>query len=315
MPHENISRSFARSPLLLTEGAVGQRIEREYGLAPDKDIMYAALVYDKKGRKALAEIYGRYLQTAQDYALPMLLMTNTRRANKERMQRSAFAEKNVMRDYADFLKDISSGFRCEAYVGGMMGCKNDAYAGDEGLPYEEALNFHAWQADMVRDAPVDYLFAAIMPAKDEATAMANVMEGLGKPYIMSLMIHRNGALLDGTSMHDAIVAIDGNTGRKPLCYMTNCVHPAILKEALAQPFNHTATVRERFCGIQANAACSDPEKLDGCETLQTTTAVELANAFESLLRSFPLKILGGCCGTDHTHIREIANRFAVTRRA
>ena len=306
----NFVSTYERSPIMLTEGAVGQRLEHEYGLLPDKDIMYAGLLYSNEGRKALSSIYNQYLHIAEIYELPILLMTNTRRANQERVINSVHRNKNIMLDYTNFLKELVSDFRCEAFIGGMMGCKNDAYSGNQGLGFSEAAQFHSWQVNMFDKTPIDYLFAGIMPSKYEAMGIAKAMERLEKPYIISLMINRDGTLLDGTTIHDAILAIDGVVTQKPLCYMTNCVHPSILKGALSKPFNNTEIVKARFCGIQANAACFDLSDMDNSETLLTSPAAELVDAFEALQNVLPLKILGGCCGTDNTHIEELAKRFS-----
>lgn len=311
--NQGFESAFARHRALLTEGAIGQRMEREYGIAPDPDIVYAALPYRKNSRRALAELYRQYLGIARDYGLPMLLTTNTRRANRDRVLRSSYRDQNVMADYASFLRDIASDFPVEVYIGGMMGCKNDAYRGDEGLTFEEAVAYHAWQADQLREAPVDYLFAGIIPTKDEAMGMAKVMARVGKPYIISLMLRKNGRLLDGTPIRDAILAIDATTDPKPLCYITNCIHPDILREALAQPFNQDETVSARFCGIQANAACFDPETLDNSPTLRTSAAKDWADAMMALHASFPIKIFGGCCGTDQTHIETLAKRLLALK--
>ena len=47
---------FDSNKLILTEGAVGQRLEHEFSLKPDADIMYASLIYSAEGRDALAAI-------------------------------------------------------------------------------------------------------------------------------------------------------------------------------------------------------------------------------------------------------------------
>ena len=135
--------------------------------------------------------------------------------------------------------------------------------------------------------------------------MAEVMEESKLPYIISLMINERGTLLDGNTIHEAISVIDTHTKTKPLCYMTNCVHPAILRSALSQQENRTEAVRARFCGIQANAACLSLQELDNSCALKTSDAKELAEEFRLLHRDFPLKIYGGCCGTDESHIREM----------
>ncbi len=303
MPANCLENCFTSNRLILTEGAVGQRLEREFSLTPDDDIMYASLLYSTAGRKALAAIYQSYLQVAQDYSLPILLLTNTRRANKERVLRSNYRDKNMMHDYAQFLREVAANYTCETYIGGIMGCRGDAYSGTQGMPTDEAIEFHTWQMEQFSQGDIDFLLAGIMPSLPEIIGMARVMQQSGLPYIISLMINSKGTLLDGTSIHDAITSTDAAVKRPPLCYMTNCVHPLILKQALLQKVNQTTTVKNRFCGIQANAACLTPEELDGCAVLQTSTPAQLAEDFYTLHQAFPLTIYGGCCGTDASHIR------------
>jgi S-methylmethionine-dependent homocysteine/selenocysteine methylase len=298
---------FSTNRFILTEGAVGQRIEHEFGIKPDADIMYAGLIYDSVGRNALTTIYRSYLQVATDYKLPILFMTNTRRANKDRVMRSKFKNKNVMKDYASFLKSLIAEYECDAYLGGMMGCKGDAYSSDEGLSTDAAIDFHSWQMSMFDLEHIDFLFAGIMPTLPEAIGMAKVMERSAKPYIISLMVHRNGRILDGNTIDETIRSIDNQTHHQPLCYMTNCVHPSVLLESLMHSENQTERVKNRFCGIQANAACLDLNELDKSTILRTSSPENLAHSFKLLHDSFPLKIYGGCCGTDERHLRELVN--------
>ena len=75
--------------------------------------------------------------------------------------------------------------------------------------------FHLWQASLFKAAKVDFLFASIMPALSESIGMAMAMEDYWAPYIISLMIRRDGRLIDGTTIHDAIREIDSATRRKP----------------------------------------------------------------------------------------------------
>ena len=76
--------------------------------------------------------------------------------------------------------------------------------------------------------------------------MANAMAATGLPYIISFMVCRDGRLIDGTFIHDAIDAIEKETSTRPLCYMANCVHPDVLHQALLHPRNDTPLVRQRF---------------------------------------------------------------------
>lgn len=300
---------YNNSPLLLTEGAVGLRAINEFGLSYDKQIMHASHIYSSEGRRVLKEIYGQYLQAAQDFSMPILLMTNTRRANKDRILNSPYKDQNVMSDYSDFLRDVSSMYKCEAYIGGYIGCKGDGYTGDGCLLREEAIDFHSWQIEAFGRANIDFLFASLMPALDETIGMATAIEKSGFPYTISFMVREDGTIPDGHSIHEAISAVDNLTKKRPLCYMTNCIHPKILKYALRR--NDTPLVRSRFKGIQANAAYLLPEELDKPSETVSSSASDLANEVVSLNSEFPLKICGGCCGTDDSHIREFAKRLGA----
>lgn len=194
-----------------------------------------------------------------------------------------------------------------------MGCYGDAYKADDGLSIEDALAFHSWQADLFKKAEVDFLYAGIMPTLDEAIGMAKAMERTLLPYIISFMIREDGKLIDGTTINDAIESIDKSIKRIPMCYMTNCVHPDIVYKALSKNFNRTEIVRNRFRGIQANAACLSPEELDNSCELISSTPSNLAESMIKLQKDFNFKIFGGCCGTDDKFIEEIARQLVVKK--
>jgi len=163
---------------------------------------------------------------------------------------------------------------------------------------------------LFKKAKADFLYAGIMPALSESIGMAIAMENTGLPYIISFMIKNDGKLIDGTTIHEAIKEIDNVTSRKPLCYMTNCVHPNVVAKALSQPHNQTALVEKRFKGVQANTSLLSPEELDNCCDLKTSDAETLANDMIKLYKDFNFKIFGGCCGTDNTHMNEIAKNLS-----
>ena len=80
----NFAACFEKSRHLLLEGALGERLKREYGLKIDGTAAMAPLVYDPQAQKALAALWAVYRGIAQEYGLPFLATTPTRRANRER---------------------------------------------------------------------------------------------------------------------------------------------------------------------------------------------------------------------------------------
>lgn len=192
-----------------------------------------------------------------------------------------------------------------------MGCKGDAYKADEILERKEAKEFHSWQADLFRDAGIDFLYAGIIPALKEALGMADAMAKTGVPYIIGFMLGNDGCLIDGTRLYDAIQIIDDSTEKKALCFMANCIHPTVVREALSYDFNQSILVKERFRGIQANTSAMKPEVLDGSDALHGTAPKELAAELVKLQSIMNISICGGCCGTDTRHIDEIAKILAI----
>lgn len=297
---------------VLMEGALSERLKRAYGLRLDQHVAMAGLVYEARGRAALIALWSEYADIARRHGLPLLATTPTRRANRDRVSASRYDE-SIIRDNVSLLRLLQRRSSGEMHIGGLMGCRGDAYRSTDVLPEAEARSFHAWQADLFAEAGADFLFAGIMPALPEATGMAQAMGDSGLPYMISFMIRGNGRLLDGTTIHDAIQTIDDRTDVKPECYMTNCVHPAVLYEALSRPFNSTELVRERFSGIQANASTLTPEELDDASDLESSDAGLLADDMIRLRDDKKLRVFGGCCGTDGTHLEEIARRLTQQR--
>ncbi len=349
---------FHSCDTILIEGALGLRLRAEYGLEPDPLVANAGFVYQEKGRAALREIYGQYIIIAKRYGLPIMLTTPTRRANRDRAEKSGWG-KAVIHDNVSFLKEIrdtyiNSDIRSDAkadiradikldiksdnksghfkechemrlsgsadrigypdiFVGALMGCRGDAYRAEEVLSENEAYEFHSWQAKLFEKEQVDFLYAGIMPALPEMIGMARAMGETGLPYIISFMIRDNGRLIDGTSIHEAILAVEQTVRSRPVTYMTNCVHPVHLEKALAQEFNQTELVRKHFQGIQANASLLSPEELDRCCDVVSSEPIELAREMEKLRNRYGLKIFGGCCGTNQYHMEEMAKRLSKQR--
>lgn len=294
---------------LLMEGAVAERIKHEFAVKISDKVALADIIYKKNSINALTQVYIQYLHIAEKYDLPFIATTPTRRANKIRINEAGYDEKIIYANVA-FLRNIQKSAKTKMFVGGLMGCKGDAYKATEVLSIKEAYNFHKWQADLFKKAKVDFLLAGIMPALTESIGMAQAMESTGIPYVISFMIKKNGKLIDGTSINDAINEIDLLTNRKPICYMANCIHPLILQEALSSSFNQTEIVKQRFHGIQANASLLSPEELDNSKELVTSDSISLANDIMKLSNVISIKIYGGCCGTDNSHIEEIAKRIS-----
>ena len=91
--------------------------------------------------------------------------------------------------------------------------------------------------------------------------------------------------------------------------MSNCVHPSIVIEALAQPFNDNQIVKERFWGIQANTSPLSYAELDNSVDLKCSEPDVFADEMIRLREVSRIKIWGGCCGTDNRHMECVAQKL------
>ena len=305
----------AREPFILFEGAVIELLRRSPQIPLDPHVLHAGLVYDANHSAALADIYGSYIDIGRNHNLPMAILTPTWRANPERVALAKLGDVgDVNRDGYRFLASIRDRYGKYArrvWIGGLMGCKRDAYRPQEALSSPQAARFHAPQARALAEAGADFIMAATLPAVSEAMGMATAIAETGLPYVLSFVVRPTGTLLDGTLLHRAIDNVDASVDPRPLAYMINCVHPSVLEQALRSERVRSPRVHERLLGLQANTSAQAPEELDNAEHLESQDPDTFADAMMRLHTELDIKALGGCCGTDDRHIASIAHRAAT----
>jgi len=306
------SRSFA-----LSEGSVYERLRRHPAVEFDPHLAHAALIYEPQTARLLARLHREYLDVGQRYGLAMFALTDTWRANQERLRQSPFRQHNVNRDNARFLASLRESYGLGAspiFIGGQIGPRGDAYTPEAALAAGPAEQFHTFQVEALAGAKVDFLFASTLPACSEAQGMATAMARTGVPYVLSFVIRRDGTLLDGTPLARAIEKIDDTAPRPPTGYGVNCVHPTIFRDGLVTLARDRPALSRRILSFQANTSARDPKELDGRSELDTAPPETLAESMLDLYRQFRTPFLGGCCGTDASHIEALARTYAASLR-
>ena len=160
----------------------------------------------------------------------------------------------IRKSYGNFSEKI--------YIGGLTGCKGDAYKPEEALSENDAYHFHKEQMQILADAGVDFLLASTLPEINEAKGISKAMSETNKDYVISFVIRDNGKLLDGTLLNDAIKLVDDSVSTPPLFYLTNCIHPDVLHKSFLNLKDENDILKNRLFGIQANASSKSPEELD-----------------------------------------------------
>ena len=301
---------YEESKIILTEGAMVERLKSEFNAEIDSHINHAGLIYTNP--EILEFLYRQYIDIGHKHNLPIMIMTPTRKVNFESIKNSIFHEKKIISDSCSFLNKIKEsyeGYSKNILLGGLLGCKGDAYSSKDALSIEESYKFHRIQILQFKKENIDFLFAGIMPEINEAVGMAQAMAENEVPYIISFMIRKNGCLIDGTPLCDAINIIDKKVSQQPICFMTNCVHPTNLRLALTNDKNKSKPQLARFKGAQANASTLSPEELNNCTILQQDDFNTIIDEMEVLYKQYNLKIFGGCCGTNDIFIENLSKRM------
>jgi len=120
------------------------------------------------------------------------------------------------------------------------------------------------------------------------------------------MVRKDGCLIEGNIIADAIKTIDKEVNPPPICYMANCIHPANLLMALDNKINQNSQYLSRIAGIQANSSSLSPEELNNSTSLQHGNFDEMISEIDSLIKTYDFKIAGGCCGTNDVFIEKLS---------
>lgn len=146
-----------------------------------------------------------------------------------------------------------------------------------------------------------------MPAVPEAMGLARATQLIPQPYFISFVIDREGYVLDGTKLSDAIEMVDRySCDRSPLGYWINCGYPSFLVPAVM-----TSDVRQRLVGYQANASSKSHTDLDGCDAVCQDDINDWVARMASLYHRWGLKIMGGGCGTGLKHLRHLVDALSL----
>jgi homocysteine S-methyltransferase len=268
------------------------------------------LLETEAGRTWLTQYFDRHLALAERHGSGFVLDTPTWRANKDWGATIGYGTEalaGINRTAVAFCQGLRAAWQDRVspiLVAGVIGPRSDGYVAGTATA-EEAEAYHATQIATLADAGADLVAAYTLTTIAEATGIARAAEAAGIAVAISFTVETDGRLASGPTLGEAIEAVDEATGFSPAYYMINCAHPSHFADAFA---GNPAWAR-RIRGLKANASTLSHAELEAMTTLDAGDADDLAERYAGLRRMLPgLAVLGGCCGTDHTHVAAIAGR-------
>ncbi len=265
------------------------------------------LIDDASGRAELDAYYEAYLAIARKYGRGFLLDTPTWRANPDWAAKlgydlAALWALNIRSvDYVAGLREKWQRPGNPILLNGVIGPRGDAYQRGR-MSMAEAEDYHAHQIDAFAETAVDMLSAMTINTTEEAIGIVRSAKAAGLPIVISFTVETDGRLANGMSLREAIEMTDDMTANGPAYYMVNCAHPVHFEQA----FVDTDGWLQRIGGVRANASSKSHAELDEATEIDIGDPQDLGLHYRSLRARYPsMRVLGGCCGTDHRHVAAI----------
>jgi S-methylmethionine-dependent homocysteine/selenocysteine methylase len=262
------------------------------------------------GTAALDSYFRRHADIALRHGCGVILETPTWRASRDWGSRTGYRAAELRRvneSAVDLLSRVRDSYLdapgSSVVISGCIGPRADSYRPTACMGENQAEDYHAEQIGTLAATKVDLVHAMTIAYAAEAIGIARAAARAGVPAAISFTTQTDGRLPDGTSLADAIDAVDAATGGAPAYYGVNCAHPSHFGPALPD-----GAIGARLRSIRANASRKSHAELDESPALDDGDPTELAAEYAGLRARHPANsILGGCCGTDARHVQAIAD--------
>lgn len=267
------------------------------------------LLKRRDGEAALNKYFRTYAGLAQRFGTGLILESATWRASADWGRKLGYSAKEMLavnRRAIGLLEEIRDDFKDNlknVVISGCVGPRGDGYNPGKRMSAKDAEAYHAKQIETFEDTAADMVTAITMNYVEEAIGVARAAERAAMPAAISFTVETDGNLPTGQTLRAAIEQVDGATTGYPCYFMINCAHPTHFERVLAEGQSWVKRIR----GVRANASRKSHAELNESPDLDIGNPVELGHEHAQLKRRLPqLNVMGGCCGTDHRHIEEIA---------
>lgn len=295
---------------LVTDGGIETDLIHNRGIDL-RDFAAFPLVEDEPGRRVLSEYFDEYAAIAARARAGLLLETPTWRASSDwgrRLGYSAAGLRRVNAHAIGLLAELRDRYVPQVghvVISGQVGPRDHEQGSGPSGP-EAAADYHRPQLEAFAAEGADMACAMTLGTCAEGIGITWAAHEAGLPVAISFTVERDGRLPDQTSLGKAIAEVDA--AARPEYFMINCAHPSHIARAFDRP---DATGQQedpegwpaRIRGVRYNASELSHAELDEATELDRGDPEVLAAGHLRLAPYLPaLSVLGGCCGTDASHV-------------
>lgn len=263
------------------------------------------LLETEEGRRALTKYFERHIAVARAHQVGFVLESPTWRSSPDWGQKLGYNADDLDRINAEaifLMRTLRNRYESSVspmVISGCVGPRGDGYVPGALMTSTEARDYHAPQVAAMTRAGADMVTAVTMNNTPEATGIALAAKDQSVPVVIAFTVETDGALATGQPLAEAIREVDTVTDSYPIYYMINCAHPDHFDHVLREGGDWV----NRIGGVRANASRMSHAELDESDVLDDGNPVELGEDYRRLMELLPnLRVMGGCCGTDHRHV-------------
>ena len=295
--------------LFLTEGGIETELIFQHGI----ELPYFAafhLLDDSRHRERITSYFQPYIEIAQRFSAGFVIGSVTWRASEDWGRRLGYSKESLAdanRSAIELCCAIrsasSDGGEQSMVVSACLGPRGDAYMPGSLMTADESQLYHEVQLGTLVETAADMITAASLNYVEEAIGIARAAKAIGMPLVESFTLGTDGALPNGETLEQAILQVDEATDGYVSYFGINCAHSTHFKHLFVDAKPWTKRIR----AVRANASKLSHQDLDNSTNLDTGDPEEFGRDYGRLKAAArQLNILGGCCGTDHRHIEQIA---------
>ena len=284
--------SLSQPDKLILDGATGTELNRR-GVNTGLPLWSANALMNDHDSKILQQIHGDYLRAGAD-----IITTNTFRTHRRALAPSGNADRAleltsraVTIARASMVNTPSGKPR---FIAGSISTLEDCYRPDLVPADEELRAEHAERINHLVQCGVDLILIETINTIREALIMAKLAVATSLPVVVSFVCNREGKILSDETLTEAanqllplgISAIGVNCGPTP---------------DLAKPLAELKAACGKDFPLIAYGNIGYADEKDGW----VNTDSENPKAYCEHAVHWPVKIVGGCCGTTPQHIAEL----------
>ena len=291
----------------ILDGGMGQELLAR-GLISYGTLWSASALIDEKNHQLLIDTHLSFIESGAD-----VIVTNTFTSKKIRMSQNKVD--NLFK-YANLkacklalkAKEIS---KKNILIAGSIPAQNNTYEVDKRDKNIIKENFYD-QISIIYPY-IDFFYLDVISSGREIEIALDIIEKLNKPVLIGLYIKKNGKLPSGESITEIIKKFKSNNW---LGVILACVSPEIIQKTINElqktglPFGFKANLWKseplpvhKFNKSKFNQIGENPNMIMGKR--EDVTGKVFYNFVKKTTEN-GATILGGCCETNASHIKEIS---------